>query len=796
VVELLLLQDGIIADARDDNGQTPLSLAAAAGHENAVIHLLEAGVDVNSTDSGGDTPLLHSIRNGHEYVSSRLLVEEQIDPNQSNSLGETPLSIAIIKEDVNLALRLLSADDIDPDTTDHNGMSPALLSAQSDNELILGQLVSNHRVNLNARDKTGRSALSWAAVHGNAHSVQLLLADDVDRNPVDIYGDTPLLEAAREGHREAIYYLSRDRGVDVNFKDASGRTALSWASDKGYLSVVNSLLEKDATNPNLTDGRGYSPLHYAVTGGRRDIVQRLLQRDDIDANITADGDTALLHAVKHKRHDLVKLLLEHKSTDPNMKDRDGRTGLSYAIQGGDDSIVQLFLNRNDVGMTDDDDKSALTFALASKDPSIARALLQKHGSQSLHSLIEKGDEVMVELALSAGLDVNGKDYLSRSPLHLAIAFGHSGISSKLITAGAGVDSEDIHGTTPLRVAVSSKDRQLITLLLRKGARTDGIMAEDWFSACGESPSGIIELAENEVGEKTLRFFGPGSLYPKSTEKDLESTQTRRLMCVNLTPFCLCKFPSSFLVLMRILSRFPSFTPFEGSIIPECISRNRLRISQRTICGGRGVSVYLAVWFPAGRSSTASCGLQFPDWGKLAISWTAVPPSPSNYAAGWKSVDHFSMLPYGWIPKDSIECFTMFMDCLEQRWVRVCEIVEEHLSHGVRPTPSPTSLAHTNPPYSAFSVSTNWRNAETTLILSLLLHGTHSILQNSEFTCEIRCRPQGSLPTNIVLGTAAVEDRQKCNRQSTGLRRNKTAKLIYWTRQYEICCSLYVCPWRP
>lgn len=49
---------------------------------------------------------------------------------------------------------------------------------------------------------------------------------------------------------------------------------------------------------------------------------------------------------------------------------------------------------------------------------------------------------------------------------------------------------------------------------------------------------------------------------------------------------------------------------------------------------------------------------------------------------WKSIDHFSMLPYGWIPDNSADFFTQFILNLKDRWLRLCSLAEEHLSKRV------------------------------------------------------------------------------------------------------------------
>ena len=51
----LLLEKGVDVESEDGFGQTPLSWAAANGHEAVVKLLLEKGVDVESKERSGRT---------------------------------------------------------------------------------------------------------------------------------------------------------------------------------------------------------------------------------------------------------------------------------------------------------------------------------------------------------------------------------------------------------------------------------------------------------------------------------------------------------------------------------------------------------------------------------------------------------------------------------------------------------------------------------------------------------------------------------------------------------------------
>ena len=95
VVKLLLCQDDIQVDLKNDKGTTPLKEAAFRGYLDILVLLLNKGADVNAQSNKGFSSLHNSVEGNHPDVAELLLDRDGIRVDlQENSFGDSPLHLA------------------------------------------------------------------------------------------------------------------------------------------------------------------------------------------------------------------------------------------------------------------------------------------------------------------------------------------------------------------------------------------------------------------------------------------------------------------------------------------------------------------------------------------------------------------------------------------------------------------------------------------------------------------------------------------------------------------------------
>lgn len=116
VVQLLLAQNGILVDAKDDAGNTPLMEACVRGHLDTAVLLLTHGANIDHQNRRLGNSALHRCVQGGNRRMVHFLVEANAQVNLFNNHGFTPSEMVEADNDRFGLLTLLAAYGSDVET--------------------------------------------------------------------------------------------------------------------------------------------------------------------------------------------------------------------------------------------------------------------------------------------------------------------------------------------------------------------------------------------------------------------------------------------------------------------------------------------------------------------------------------------------------------------------------------------------------------------------------------------------------------------------------------------------------
>ncbi|MGB2837507.1 MAG: ankyrin repeat domain-containing protein [Candidatus Sulfotelmatobacter sp.] len=159
--------------SKDEDGFTPLHLAAASGYKEMAELLLANKADVNARDNSQSTPLHQAVAAGGEHTDLlELLIIYKADVNAADTNGLTPLHYATLADN-GKAVKLLLTHGAHPDVKENvDGNTPLIIATGKGYKDVAEVLLANG-ANVNAADKKG-TPLAWAIHTGHPDIATLL----------------------------------------------------------------------------------------------------------------------------------------------------------------------------------------------------------------------------------------------------------------------------------------------------------------------------------------------------------------------------------------------------------------------------------------------------------------------------------------------------------------------------------------------------------------------------------------------------------------------------------------------
>lgn len=345
---------------------------------------------------------------------------------------ESRLADAVEKSD-RATIRTLLKQRVDVNALQADGMT-ALHWAVYNDDLETTKLLVDAKADVGRTNRYGVTPLSIASQNGNASIVELLLARGADPNTTLRGGETVLMTAARTGKAGAVNALIK-RGADVNAKERRGQTALMWAAADGNAEVVDLLINAGADIHATLSDSGFTPFFFAVRDGRADVVRVLLnagadvneamQPRKVTGKGPRKGTSALLLAVENGHFELALALID-AGADPNDQ-RSGFTPLHTIT----------WVRKPDRGEDDGDPAPVGSGTLNSL--------------QFIRKLVKRGADVNARLKTGKGAP-GSYSRIGATPFLMAAARADTPYMRLLVELGADPLLPNVDNCTPLMVA--------------------------------------------------------------------------------------------------------------------------------------------------------------------------------------------------------------------------------------------------------------------------------------------------------------------------------------------------------
>ena len=173
LVEHLIAGQPEHINARGNYEQTPMHVAASAGHADILSILVEYCADVDVRGKYLDTPLHYASLEGN-LEAAECLLDRGADINARTDIGSTPLCIvANIENDHVEFVRMLLRRGAKIENHDDDLWTPLYRAVLANNTQIV-RLLLEHGADVNASDKSGKTPSQLGSQRGHHEIVELL----------------------------------------------------------------------------------------------------------------------------------------------------------------------------------------------------------------------------------------------------------------------------------------------------------------------------------------------------------------------------------------------------------------------------------------------------------------------------------------------------------------------------------------------------------------------------------------------------------------------------------------------
>jgi ankyrin repeat protein len=348
-----------------------------------------------------------------------------------------------------------------------------------------------------------------AASRGDIATLKLYLdSKKIDVNKRAAGSSVSLLHhAVIHGHLETARFLL-DRGANPNAENIQGQTPLMFlTASSDFSAEMADLLFGAGAQPSYTAKTGQNALLTATSNSAssREAIDWLVSKG---VNIHSPSSEVLIppvfNAVAVKNLGVLQAYLDN-GTDLAARDNDGNSILMVAVASANRDQVRIILEaarrkgKDIINLTNNVNQNAM-HSLASSVDYPAKEKMSADVKQILADHIDIARQL-----IDAGIDVNAIDSYNSTPLHYAAARGNKELVPLLLEKGARTSVYDFAGRTPFTSATGSNKNEVAAIIAE-------VMSNEAFY---ESNSAALKkLDRRDLGESLVAAGTNVKAYPQ------------------------------------------------------------------------------------------------------------------------------------------------------------------------------------------------------------------------------------------------------------------------------------------
>lgn len=425
-------------------------------------------------------------------INQKIIEEHDISELTSNAFDA--VCYALLEKVDNKTIKyLLSKEGNGVNKLTHDGRTYIFWAAYKNNLEIM-KFLKDYGANTDIVDSHGYSLLNFAATTGQLNPKIYDFCIENGSNPStekNREGASALLLIAPHLKDLSMVHYFTSKGLDLHSTDDNGNGLFNYAAKSGNIQLMDSLL-KLGVPCKESNVSGENAMIFASRGMRNQLNKlpffQYLERLNISPNIVSEDGTNPLHAIARREKELE--IFEYfisKGVDVNQANEKGNTPFMNAALMNDLTIVKsLSKHLKDIDHRNEQGQTALSLAVMRNSFDVIHYLIKLGAStavkdskgnslfyyllQSLRAGKMAAFKKKASLLVSEDLSVHDLHKDGNSLYHLAAETNNTSLIRWVNSKKIDINAKNNVGMTPLHIAIiTAKDDKVIRLLLDLGA---------------------------------------------------------------------------------------------------------------------------------------------------------------------------------------------------------------------------------------------------------------------------------------------------------------------------------------